>query len=164
MLAISGHYTQIIKCDLILMQWNKYNHNPYLSCKIIYVPPISSSQINLMPCIRFHYSNNNGWDETSSWWHCQMETFSASLALCAGNSPVSVQSPSQRPVARSFDVFFDQRLNKRLSKQSRRRWFETRSFPLWRHSNVGLQTQLFISHLIYPISIDKTYSKVWCCL
>ena len=25
--------------------------------------------------------------------------------------------PTQRPVARSFDVFFDQRLNRRLSEQ-----------------------------------------------
>ena len=41
--------------------------------------------------------------------------------------------PSQRPVTRSFDVFFDLRLNKRLSTQSRRRWFEMPSRPLWRH-------------------------------
>ena len=53
----------------------------------------------------------------------QMETFSVLLALCAGNPPVTGELPSQRPVARSFDVFFDLRLNKRLSKQSRRRWF-----------------------------------------
>ena len=38
--------------------------------------------------------------------------------LCAGNSPVPGEFPSQRPVTRSFDVFFDERLNKRLSKQS----------------------------------------------
>ena len=46
----------------------------------------------------------------------QMETFSALLALCAGNWPVPGQFPSQRPVTRSFDVFFDLRLNERLSK------------------------------------------------
>ena len=46
-----------------------------------------------------------------------METFSALLALCAGNSPVTGEFPSQRPVTRSFDVFFDLCLNKRLSKQ-----------------------------------------------
>ena len=40
---------------------------------------------------------------------------------------------SQRPVTRSFDVFFDLRLNKRLSKQSWRRWFETPSCSFWRH-------------------------------
>ena len=46
-----------------------------------------------------------------------METFSALLAFCAGKSPVSGEFPSQRPVTRSFDVFFDLRPNKRLSKQ-----------------------------------------------
>ena len=43
--------------------------------------------------------------------------------------------PAQRPVTRSFDVFFDLRLNKRLNKQSRGWWFETPSSPLWRHCN-----------------------------
>ena len=40
--------------------------------------------------------------------------------------------PTQRPVTRSFDVFFDLRLNKRLSKQSLCWWFVTRSRSLWR--------------------------------
>ena len=35
-----------------------------------------------------------------------METFSALLAICAGNSPVLGESPAQRPVTWSFDVFF----------------------------------------------------------
>ena len=39
-----------------------------------------------------------------------METFSALLAFCAGNSPVNGEFPWQRPVTRSFDVFFDLRL------------------------------------------------------
>ena len=54
-------------------------------------------------------------------WHHQMETFSALLDLCEGNTPVTCGFPSQRPVTRSFDVFFDVRLNKRMRKQSRRR-------------------------------------------
>ena len=62
-------------------------------------------------------------------------TFSVLLALCAGNSPVTGEFPSQRPMTRSFDVFFDLRLNKRLSKQSRGWRFETQSRPLCRHSN-----------------------------
>ena len=69
------------------------------------------------------------------WWRHQMETFSALLALCAGNSPITGEFPSQRPVTRSFDVFFDHRKNKRLSNQSGRRWFETTSRSLWRHCN-----------------------------
>ena len=39
-----------------------------------------------------------------------METSSALLAICAGNSPVSGEFPAQRPVMRSFDVFFDVRV------------------------------------------------------
>ena len=69
------------------------------------------------------------------WWRHQMETFSALLALCAGNSPLTGEFPSQRQVTRSFDVFFDLRLKKRLSKQSLGWWSQTPSHPLWRHSN-----------------------------
>ena len=71
-----------------------------------------------------------------SWWRHQMETFSALLAICAGYSLVSGEFPTQRPVTRSFDVFFDLRLNKRLCKQLGGWWFETLSRPLWRHRNV----------------------------
>ena len=58
------------------------------------------------------------------------------VALCVGNSPVTGEFPSQRPVARNFDVvLFYLILNQRLSKQSRRWWFETPMYPLWRHCN-----------------------------
>ena len=63
-------------------------------------------------------------------------TFSALLAICTGISPVPGDFPAQRPVTRSFDVFFDLSLNKRLSKQSGGWWFETLWRPLWRHRNV----------------------------
>ena len=36
-----------------------------------------------------------------------MEKVSALLAICAGNSPVPGEFPTQRPVTRSFDVYFD---------------------------------------------------------
>ena len=39
------------------------------------------------------------------------------------------------PVTWSFDVFFDVSLNKRLSKQSRRRWFGTQLGSLCRYRN-----------------------------
>ena len=45
-----------------------------------------------------------GWRKT--WRRRQMETFSALLALCAGNSPVTGEFPAQRQVTRSFDVSF----------------------------------------------------------
>ena len=55
-----------------------------------------------------------------------METFSSLVIICEGNPPVTGEFPLQRQVTRSFDIFFDLRLNKLLSKQWRRRW-------MWRH-------------------------------
>ena len=62
-----------------------------------------------------------------------METFSALLAIRAGNSPFTGEFRAQMPVTRRFDAFFDLRQNKRLSKQWWRWWSETSSRPLWRH-------------------------------
>ena len=82
-----------------------------------------------------------------AWWRHQMETFSALLAICAGNSPVPGEFPGQRPVTRSFDVFFDLRPNIRLSKQSWGWWSETPSSSLWRHRNgTSLQATYNGSH------------------
>ena len=74
-------------------------------------------------------------NDVNTWWRHQMEIFSALLALCVGNSPVTGEFPTQRPVTGSFDVFFDLLLNKRLSKQWWGWWFETLSRPLWCHCN-----------------------------
>ena len=79
----------------------------------------------------------------------QIEAFSALLALCAGNSPVTGEFPSQSPVTRSFDVFLDLRPNKRLSKQSRHRWCETSSRSFWRHCN-DRGHFILITHKWYP--------------
>ena len=65
-----------------------------------------------------------------------METVSVLLAICAENSPVPGEFPAQRPVTRGFDVFFDLRPDKRLSKQSWGWWFETPSHSLWHQRNV----------------------------
>ena len=64
-----------------------------------------------------------------------METFSVLLAICAWNSPVTGEFHTQRPGTQSFDVYFELRPNKRLSKQLWGWWFETPSHPLWRHRN-----------------------------
>ena len=64
------------------------------------------------------------------WWHHQMETFSALLAICAG------KFPAQRPETRSFDAFFDLRTKKGSSKQSWGWWFDTPLRPFWRTNKV----------------------------
>ena len=58
-----------------------------------------------------------------SWWRHQVETSISHRWI-----PLT-----HRPVTRNYEVFFDLRLNKRLSKQSRRRWFEMSLRSLWRH-------------------------------
>ena len=102
------------------------------------------------------------------WWRHQMETFSVLLTLCAGNSPVTGEFPSQRPVTLSFDVFFDLRLNKSLSKQSWGWWFETRSRSLWRHCNDNWKANrnctMCISHGMYSIWVVKYVQRTDLCI
>ena len=93
------------------------------------------------------------------WWRHQMETFSALLSFCAGNSPVTGEFPAQRPVTRSFDTFFDLCLNKRLSKQSWGWWSETPSSSLWRHYNA---TGLFRESKVNTIATDVSGSTCHC--
>ena len=83
-----------------------------------------------------------------SWWRHQMETFSTLLAICAGKSPVPGEFPAQRPVTRSFGVFFDLRPNKRLSKQWWGWWFETPLRSLWHHCNVVKRLHMWWSREI----------------
>ena len=92
------------------------------------------------------------------WWSHQMETFSALLAICVGNSAVSGEFPAQRPVRWSFDVFFDLRPKKRFGKQSRGWWFETPSCPLLRHCNVASRAQRHSN----PANMLSGYVTVGC--
>ena len=99
-------------------------------------------------------SARGGHQRYRPWWHHQMETFPALLALCEGNPPVTGGFTSQRPVRRSFDVFLDLRLNKRLSKQMRRKWFE---------SHYDVTVVLFRSTTYYYLTQCTTrHSDIYC--
>ena len=78
---------------------------------------------------------------SETWWRHQIYTFSVLLTFCAGNSEgnstVTGEFPSQRPVTRNFDIFFDLRLNQRLGKQAWGWWFETPSCSLWLRAMVN---------------------------
>ena len=94
-----------------------------------------------------------------------MEIFSALLAICAGNSPVPGEFLAQRPATRSFDVFFDLRVNKRLSKQSQGWWFETLSCTLWRQCNVisgQFADRLFIQSCELSAYTNPCIRIKWC--
>ena len=69
------------------------------------------------------------------WWRHEMGTFATLLALYGGNPPVTGGSYHKALWRGAFDVFFDLRLNKRLSKLSTPRWFEMPPRLFWRHCN-----------------------------
>ena len=73
-------------------------------------------------------------DDVINWKH-----FRVTRPLC-GEFTGPGEFPTQRPVTRSFDVFFDLRLNKQLSKQPWGWWFETPSWSLWRQCNAMIRT------------------------
>ena len=72
--------------------------------------------------------------------------------------------PTQRPVTRSFDVFFDLRLHDRLSKQPWGWWFETPSWSLWRQCN-GMgpahTEKTSLSHVIINILPILSATYTW---
>ena len=77
--------------------------------------PASPVSVKHFCCWARNILGELGWYHDSlPWWRHQMETFSALLAICAGNWPVPGDFPAQRPVTRNFHVFFDLRLNKPL--------------------------------------------------
>ena len=116
------HYLQACHKYVLFLSWLEIMNRTYIRQR--------NHLLRFSPWItvRCLASQSNG---QGPWWRHSMETFSALLAFCAGNSPVTGELPSQRPVTRSFDVFFYLRLNKLLSKQSWGWWFGTPSCPLW---------------------------------
>ena len=70
-----------------------------------------------------------------TWWRHQMETLSALLVICVGNSPVTGKFAPQRPVARSFDVSLICAWINGWVNNREVLWFETPSCALWRHCN-----------------------------
>ena len=130
------------KCQILVLRWFPAQR-------------VSSSQNVSMSW--HHYATEtaacpNDW---LSWWRHQMEAFSTLLALCAGNSP------SQRPVTRSFEFFFDLRLNKSLSKQSWGWWFGTPSRSLWRHSISVVSSQVSLDYSAFTPQTLTTLPTHW---
>ena len=71
----------------------------------------SWTDVPFFPTRLVHFNVNAIAIYYTSWWSHQMQTLSALLAFCEGNSQVIGRFPSRRPVTRSVDVFFDLRLN-----------------------------------------------------
>ena len=95
-------------------------------------------------------------DDVMKWKH-----FRVTGPLWGEFAVTTGEFPTQMPVTRSFDIFFDLRLNKRLSKPSRRRWFETPSCSLWRHCSVYPLFQIRVGREVnvYPYVMILTTKK-----
>ena len=127
------YFNFVSNISILIFKYNSSLMHFSVVWKLIPMQNKFVSSVNSIGIVCLHAEHKS----VMSWWRHQMEAFSALLAICAGNSPVSGEFPVQRPVTRSFDIFFDLRLNKRLSKQSWGWWFETLSCPLWRQCNVN---------------------------
>ena len=106
---------------------------PWLSCD---VTVISTKYMTCVWILNFNGLKVTSLNENN---FCMMTSSNGNIfrvtgPLC-GEFTGPGEFPTQRPVTRSFDVFFDLRLNKRLSKQPWGWWCETQSWSLWRHCN-----------------------------
>ena len=84
-------------------QWRKFCQND-ISVSVI------PFYVNMYAFVNKRYKSFTVEYSSSSWLSHQMEAFSVLLPFCARNSSVTGEFPRQRPVTRSFDVFFDLRL------------------------------------------------------
>ena len=115
-----------------IMAWRRPGDKPLSE-------PMLVSLLTHICVTRPNWVNNHGYK-----CHLPMMT-SSNRNICRVTGPLCGEFtgpgdfPAQKPVTRSFDVFFDLRPNKRLSKQPWGWWFETLSWSLWRHCNAGLQ-------------------------
>ena len=72
---------------------------------------------------------------TSVWWIHHRPSGWLATQVTRNTEKDSRYHTWQRSVTRTFHLFFDLRMNKRLGKHSRRRWFESPLRSLWRHCN-----------------------------
>ena len=101
------------------------------------------------------------WSTAIILWRHQMDTFSALLAICVGNSPVPGEFPAQKTVTPTFDVFVDLRPNKQLSKQPWGWWFQMPLRPLWRHRNEYC-TVLLVHNPRFKWLVYDDYNSIIC--
>ena len=132
---------QCLASSLPLTLWLSFLNSIYLNREINRTRHLISRVVQTSSLASFPYH-----DDVIKWQH-----FSRSWTFL-GESIRYRWFPEQRPVTPRFDVLFDLRLNNRLSKHSRRWWFEAPSCSLWRHSN-----ELPKFHAIAYIFVNLTH-------
>ena len=127
----SGSYSyatpnNIVWCSVIYqhMKWWNYDDSNKIAIASTSADLLSNGHkcVIRLPSVQLMMTSSNG------------NIFRVTGPLCVKFTGPG-EFPTQRPVTRSFGVFFDLRLNKPLSKQSWGWWFETQSLSSWRHCN-----------------------------
>ena len=136
---------QNINLNMSSVKWHSVSFNLYFTTAYMYLPAAPGGpERPVAPVLPVR------WAEMRTLWRHQMETHSALLALGVGNSPVTGEFPSPGPVTQSFDVFFDLRLNKRLSKSSW--WLET-------HIVLIMTSLWWINYTLFKSFLHQEYTK-----
>ena len=117
-LATARTFTGSVTTKFELQRLCSPNRHKFVSCTTKGPYKVTMASWNLARSFGPFRTPSANSQEWHPWWRYQMETFSAFLALCAGNSRVTGEFPSQRPDTPSFDDLLDLRLNIRMSKQS----------------------------------------------
>ena len=115
------HWTCILVSSKV---WRNYRSTANLFCHAITLKRSDTKLRNAT-----HFPLNMNWDHDDV---IKLKHLPVTGPLCVR---FTGEFPAQRPVTRSFDIFFDLRPNNRLSEQSRGWGFETPSWPFWRHCN-----------------------------
>ena len=122
-----GQVPNLIRCSAFLNSDSWFRRQHMSSCS-------KSSPIRLLKRNRAIYVQEEGYNYILAYWRHQMEKLSALLAICAGNSPVTGEFPDKGQWHGALMLSLVC-LNNRIGKQWWGWWFETPSWPLWRHRN-----------------------------
>ena len=90
-----------------------------------------------------------------------METFPRYWPFVWGIHWSPVNSPHKGQWRGALSFFFELRLNKHLSNQSRRRWFETPSHSLWRHRNYSHIRLSYFIKMPSDAEVDEESVERW---
>ena len=126
------YHLQHMQQNRHLAQVNLYDiHDFYCNFCVIFLP--ISFRVVSVAAVKHYAVASAGIDNS------MMTSSNGNIFRVTGPSCWEFTGPrefsTQRPVTQSFDVFFDLRLNKRLSKQPWGWWFETPSWSLWHQCN-----------------------------
>ena len=137
-------------CYEVVVQCSKQKHFNKKLANVAFVTPTGITNVSIWFLARCKHTTGN-----------MITSSNGNILHVTG--PLCGEFPSQKPVTRSFEVFFDLRLNKRLSNQSWGWWFETPPRSLWRHRNkiciCTYQTCQVYQRSVYDINIHQIFMK-----